>query len=47
LVDPTPSKALAAQKRTTKLLVLDNDCGHMAPVCEMKKVDQTVKAFLE
>jgi homoserine O-acetyltransferase len=28
-------------------LVLDNDCGHMAPVCEMKKVDQTVKAFLE
>jgi homoserine O-acetyltransferase len=47
LVDPAPSKALAAQKRTTKLLVLDNDCGHMAPVCEMKKVDQTVKAFLE
>jgi homoserine O-acetyltransferase len=47
LVDPAPSKALASQKRTTKLLVLDNDCGHMAPVCEMKKVDQTVKAFLE
>jgi homoserine O-acetyltransferase len=47
LVDPGPSKALAAQKRTTKLLVLNNDCGHMAPVCEMKKVDQAVKAFLD
>jgi homoserine O-acetyltransferase len=46
LVDPAPAKALAAQKHA-KLLVLDNDCGHMAPVCEMDKVDAALKAFLK
>ena len=46
LIDPGPSKALAAQKRA-KLLVLDNDCGHMAPNCEIGKVNQAVKAFLD
>lgn len=46
LVDPAPAKALAAAKGA-KLLVLDNDCGHMAPVCEMGRVDEAVKAFLK
>lgn len=46
MVDPAPSKALAAAKGA-KLLVLDNDCGHMAPVCEMDKVDEALKAFLK
>ncbi|MFJ3470723.1 alpha/beta fold hydrolase [Pseudomonas sp. NPDC090201] len=46
LVDPAPSKALGRQKRA-QLLVLDNDCGHMAPVCEMGKVDEALKTFLK
>lgn len=46
LVDPAPSKALAAQTRA-KLLVLDNDCGHMAPACEPGKVDRALKDFLK
>jgi homoserine O-acetyltransferase len=46
LVDPAPSKALAKSKHA-KLLVLDNDCGHMAPDCEPEKVDEAVKAFLK
>jgi len=46
LVDPEPSKALAKAKGA-KLLLLNNDCGHMAPVCEMGKVDEAVKAFLK
>ncbi|HEX8588438.1 alpha/beta fold hydrolase [Pseudomonas sp.] len=45
MVDPAPSKALAAQKGA-RLLVLNNDCGHMAPACEADKVNETVKAFL-
>jgi len=45
-MDPAPSKALAAAKGA-KLLVLNNDCGHMAPVCEMDKVDKAVKTFLQ
>ncbi len=46
MVDPAPSKALAAQKRA-QLLVLNNDCGHMAPACEADKVNEAVKAFLK
>jgi len=46
MVDPAPSKALAAQKRA-QLLVLNSDCGHMAPACEADKVNEAVKAFLK
>jgi homoserine O-acetyltransferase len=46
MVDPAPSKALAAQKGA-RLLVLDNDCGHMAPSCEAGKVNDAVKTFLK
>jgi homoserine O-acetyltransferase len=46
MVDPAPSKALAAQKRA-QLLVLNNNCGHMAPACEADKVNDAVKAFLK
>ncbi len=43
----TPGPALAFAKLIhSQLLVLESDCGHMAPGCESQKVNQAVADFL-
>jgi hypothetical protein len=36
-----------AKLLNAKLLVLESDCGHMAPSCEGQRVDAAVSEFLE
>lgn len=45
VVTPGPAIAFASLIRS-QLLVLESDCGHMAPSCESQKVNQAVAAFL-
>jgi homoserine O-acetyltransferase/O-succinyltransferase len=43
----TPGPAIEfARLQGSKLLVLESDCGHQAPSCESKRVNQTVSKFL-
>ena len=43
----TPGPALAFAKLIhSQLLILESDCGHMAPGCESQKVNQVVADFL-
>jgi homoserine O-acetyltransferase len=43
----TPGPALEfAHLQHSKLLILEGDCGHQAPSCESKKVNQAVSDFL-
>jgi homoserine O-acetyltransferase len=46
MVNPKPALDFAAQIGA-KTLVLESDCGHMAPGCESAKVYPAVRAFLE
>jgi len=44
----TPAPALEfAPLINARLLVLENDCGHLAPSCESQKVNAAVKEFLD
>jgi homoserine O-acetyltransferase len=44
----TPSPAIEfARLQHSKLLVLESDCGHQAPSCESKQVNQAVADFLD
>jgi homoserine O-acetyltransferase len=45
VVTPGPAIEFASLLRS-QLLVLESDCGHMAPGCESQKVNQTVADFL-
>jgi homoserine O-acetyltransferase len=45
VVTPGPAIAFAGLIRS-QLLVLESDCGHMAPGCESQKVNQAVADFL-
>lgn len=45
VVTPGPAIEFASLIRS-QLLVLDSDCGHMAPNCESQKVNQAVADFL-
>jgi homoserine O-acetyltransferase/O-succinyltransferase len=45
VVTPGPAIAFASLIRS-RLLVLESDCGHMAPGCESQKVNQAVAEFL-
>jgi homoserine O-acetyltransferase len=45
VVTPGPAMQFARLKGA-KLLVLDSDCGHLAPSCESKQVNQAVSDFL-
>ena len=45
VVTPEPAIAFASLIRS-QLLVLESDCGHMAPGCESEKVNQAVADFL-
>lgn len=44
----TPQPALDfAKSLNAKTLVLENDCGHLAPSCESRKVNTAIAKFLE
>ena len=44
----TPQPALRfAELIKAKTLVLQGECGHMAPSCELEKVNPAVAAFLD
>ncbi|HWB28554.1 MAG TPA: alpha/beta fold hydrolase [Chitinophagaceae bacterium] len=45
MVNPIPATKFAAMVHA-QMLELDNNCGHLAPGCEMDKVLGAVKAFL-
>jgi homoserine O-acetyltransferase len=45
IVNPLPSKAIAKQLYS-ELLELDGDCGHLASMCEVKKIADAIKKFL-
>ena len=45
VVTPGPAIEFASLLRS-QLLVLESDCGHMAPGCESQKVNQAVADFL-
>lgn len=46
MVNPKPALDFAAMMGA-KTLVLESDCGHLAPGCEMAKVAPVVRAFLD
>jgi homoserine O-acetyltransferase len=46
MVNPQPALDFAPLIRA-KTLLLESDCGHLAPGCEMEKMAPAVKAFLE
>jgi len=46
VVTPGPAMEFARLKGA-KLLVLDSDCGHLAPSCESKQVNPAVREFLD
>jgi homoserine O-acetyltransferase/O-succinyltransferase len=46
MVNPQPALDFAPLIRA-RTLVLESDCGHLAPGCEMGKVAPAIKAFLE
>jgi homoserine O-acetyltransferase len=45
VVTPGPALEFARLQRS-RLLVLESDCGHQAPSCESKRVNQAVSDFL-
>ena len=47
VVTPGPAIEFARLLRRSKLLVLDNDCGHNAPWCEQPRVNKAVAEFLD
>ncbi|HWT02493.1 MAG TPA: alpha/beta fold hydrolase [Pyrinomonadaceae bacterium] len=47
VVTPGPAVEFARHLRRSKLLVLDNDCGHNAPWCEQQRVGKAVAEFLD
>lgn len=46
MVNPGPATELAGLTHA-KLLALNNDCGHIAPVCEMDSVGKSIAEFLQ
>ncbi|MGA9119651.1 MAG: alpha/beta fold hydrolase [Bacteroidota bacterium] len=46
IVNPGPAMDLAAILGA-RLLVLDNDCGHLAPSCEFERFSREVREFLD
>ncbi len=46
MVNPGPAIAFARMTRS-RLLILDNDCGHLAPSCEFERFARQVREFLE
>lgn len=46
MVNPGPATMLAGLSHA-KLLALDSDCGHIAPVCEMATVGTAIAEFLQ
>lgn len=48
MVNPIPAKRFAeAAGENAKLVVLEGDCGHAAPLCEGKKMLDAVRPFVE
>ena len=46
MMNPGPATALATASNA-QLLALDNDCGHIAPICELDLVSKTIAEFLQ
>lgn len=46
LLNPLPTQELA-QYLNADVLLLNGNCGHLEPGCQMKKVSQTIQKFLE
>jgi homoserine O-acetyltransferase len=45
-VTPQPAMTFAAALNV-KPLILESDCGHMAPTCESERVNAAVGEFLD
>jgi homoserine O-acetyltransferase len=45
MVNPAPSVELARHLKA-RLIEITGDCGHLAPGCEGKKMNEAVRSFL-